>query len=130
MQCNVIQGSEQRELVMLQLKMLNISSCIAQALLLCAKYCLPPLHNCWVIAAFCRLAREKLIGARHINLNATLDFYALFSHLSPNQTAIRDYILLPLIPFLCFLFLSVFFSQLQFTSFFLVLRDCCNLITT
>ena len=31
--------------VMLQLKMLNISFCIAQALLLCAKYCLPALRT-------------------------------------------------------------------------------------
>ena len=31
--------------VMLQLKMLNISFCIGQALLLCAKYCFPTLRT-------------------------------------------------------------------------------------
>ena len=32
-----------------QLKMLNISL-HCRTLLFCAKYCLPPLHTCWVIA--------------------------------------------------------------------------------
>ena len=57
--------------VMLEPKMLNISFCIAQALLLCAKYCLPPLHTClgdsWVLASDKRNTDWLLNGVRNID---------------------------------------------------------------
>ena len=65
----------------LQLKMLNISFCIAQALLLCAKHCMPPPHTCWVILASDKRKTDWLLnGVPYVDfqLDVSFDSFLLF----------------------------------------------------
>jgi len=62
-----------------QLKMLNISFCIAQTLLLCAKHCMPRPHTCWVILASDRGKTDWLLNAvPNIDFQLDVSFDSFF----------------------------------------------------
>ena len=91
--------------------MLNTSFCIAQALLSALLEMLFAsaahlLGDSWVLASDKRKTDWLLTGVPHIDFQLNVSFFTLFSHLSPNQTALLDYILLPFPP--CFCVMDIF----------------------